>query len=203
MTYGVPYLFVPGTKAKADEVNANFIDVLDKVDAVNLRVDNLNESSNTKLEDLENNKLKLDLSNLDEEGKKVLDAKANASLLDGPWVNKHLSLASNRSISANTTQNYSLNDYLPDKTNKYLILISLYAHTGTVNGNSIYLYMKSDYTSGKMPIARTVTRSNGNAYDCGQCIIPTASGRLLSIMNSGGNGVATYTFEIQGYRKVR
>ena len=38
MTFGVPYSFVPGTKAKADEVNANFIDVLNKIDTVDSKV---------------------------------------------------------------------------------------------------------------------------------------------------------------------
>ena len=38
MTYGVPYSFVPGTKARADEVNANFIDVLNKIDNVDSKV---------------------------------------------------------------------------------------------------------------------------------------------------------------------
>lgn len=48
MTYGVPYSFVPGTKAKANEVNANFIDVLEKIDASNSRITQL---ENTKADD--------------------------------------------------------------------------------------------------------------------------------------------------------
>ena len=45
MTYGVPYSFVPGTKAKADEVNANFIDVLDKIKTTNERIDETNSTT--------------------------------------------------------------------------------------------------------------------------------------------------------------
>ena len=35
MTSGIPYSFVPGTKAKADEVNANFLAVLNKIEEIN------------------------------------------------------------------------------------------------------------------------------------------------------------------------
>ena len=48
MTFGVPYSFVPGTKAKADEVNANFIDVLTKIEDTNLRIDETNSNADSK-----------------------------------------------------------------------------------------------------------------------------------------------------------
>ena len=34
-TYRVPYTFVPGTKAKATEVNANFSSVMDLIEETN------------------------------------------------------------------------------------------------------------------------------------------------------------------------
>ena len=35
MTYNIPYSFIPGTKARAQEVNANFKYVLDTADEIN------------------------------------------------------------------------------------------------------------------------------------------------------------------------
>ena len=51
MTSGILYSFVPGTKAKADEVNANFLAVLNKIEETNSA------------------KLNVDLSNIDETSK--------------------------------------------------------------------------------------------------------------------------------------
>ncbi len=75
MTSSVPYSFVPGAKAKAEEVNANFVAVLDEI-----------EKSNVKIEDLNTQKLNKDLSNIDTEGQKVLDTKADKTELDGKWI---------------------------------------------------------------------------------------------------------------------
>ena len=100
MTFGVPYSFVPGTKAKADEVNANFIDVLTKIEDTNLRIDETNSNADSKnaefatqFEEVEATLAKranLDLSNLSTTGKAVLSAKANAADINGKWVAKTL-----------------------------------------------------------------------------------------------------------------
>ena len=63
MTYGVPYSFVPGTKAKADEVNANFIDLLDKIKTTNERIDETNSTTQSNKTTLEE-KINTDVSNL-------------------------------------------------------------------------------------------------------------------------------------------
>ena len=47
MTFNIPYSFVPGTKAKANEVNANFIAVIDELDKINTNIDTLNSSVET------------------------------------------------------------------------------------------------------------------------------------------------------------
>ena len=78
ITSGIPYSFVPGTKAKADEVNANFLAVLNKIEETNSA------------------KLNVDLSNIDETGKATLDVvntKADKKELDGEWQYCHYVLA--------------------------------------------------------------------------------------------------------------
>lgn len=54
MSYSIPYTFVPGTKARAQEVNANFSSIIDAFD------------------DLDNKKINLDLSNISEQGIDVI-----------------------------------------------------------------------------------------------------------------------------------
>ena len=50
MSYSVPYTFIPGTKARAQEINANFTSMADSIDA------------------LDTKKIDLDLSNISETG---------------------------------------------------------------------------------------------------------------------------------------
>ncbi len=67
-TYKVPYTFIPGTKAKASEVNANFNTII-----------NLMENLNT-------NAANIDLSNLTENAKKTIKENAGASHYIGEIV---------------------------------------------------------------------------------------------------------------------
>jgi len=60
MSYTVPYSFVPGTKARAQEVNANFASILESFD------------------DIDANKVNLDLSNISSDGINVI--KNNSSI---------------------------------------------------------------------------------------------------------------------------
>ena len=102
MTYGVPYSFVPGTKARADEVNANFIEVLNKIEETNTRIDEANTQNNANKEEIEQveqnlktelaKKAGLDLANLNTAGKAVLNNKANAADIDGKWIYKTFTL---------------------------------------------------------------------------------------------------------------
>lgn len=77
MTSGVPYAFIPGTKAMANQVNANFLAVTNSIEEVNQRLTDTNENI---LDTMENDLLKRDLSNLTTTGQAVLDNKANCDL---------------------------------------------------------------------------------------------------------------------------
>lgn len=66
--YKVPYTFVPGTKAKASEVNANFSAVLDFVESTN------------------DNCLSKDFSNLTEEGKKAIYNNSSGAKIPGEII---------------------------------------------------------------------------------------------------------------------
>lgn len=203
MTYGVPYSFVPGTKAKADEVNANFIDVLTKIEDTNLRIDEVNSNADSKnaeissqFEEVESTlaqRANLDLSNLSDTGKAVLSAKANATDLDGNWTYKFLALsnASTLSNTANTT--YSLASYLPNDGRTYEVLFSF---GGSATAASQY---NIDTGFGTVfcfaPIKTNIS---------GCMILPVTTRRTIVIQpTSLTSGTNKYSFRVNAYRKVR
>lgn len=210
MTYGVPYSFVPGTKAKADEVNANFIDVLSKIEDTNSRIDDSNssidsglEELSTKLDEVAEQKVDLDLSNISSEGKKLFDAKANTSALDGAWTIKQVTIADEKAISKSTTQSFSLSSYLPDKTNKYEILVSLAATSDNGSHSCFFLYFKTDYLSTNMPICRA-SRADGYAFAAGIATLLTSTGRKIYVYNtSNANDTSNYSLKLHAYRRVK
>lgn len=211
MTYGVPYSFVPGTKAKADEVNANFIDILNKIEDTNKRVDDTNSQSTAnvtdltaKIEEVKNSCVDLDLSNLSENGKSILNAKADASLLDGKWVHKGLNLCSSKTITANKTQTYSLSSYLPKDSNKYEVLVGLNADFPAKASSQAALYMSSDFITTTIPMIRYRSGINYPTFSSGAATFIVGSGRKLSIFNTEyGVNTTTYSIKLTGYRKVR
>ena len=201
MTFGVPYSFVPGTKAKADEVNANFIDVLTKIEDTNLRIDETNSNADSKnaeitaqFEEVEtklNQKTNLDLSNLSSTGKAVLSAKANASDIDGKWVMKVTTLLDNVTLSNSATTTVSLSSYLPSDSNVYEVIFSMEGSCGTAHyrfdtgyGTNYALYEKSVYARTLTSIVSTARKVN--IYSTGLC--------------SGTNKMA---LRATAYRKVR
>ncbi len=205
MTYGVPYSFVPGTKARADEVNANFIDVLNKIDTVDSkvtsstseiseRIDDEVSTLDTKIDAVDAANLNLSLSNINADGQKLFDAKANASLLDGAWYTGSKQIVAQKSITPGVTQTYSLASYFPDSTNLYeFILDGLVETSGTV-----FIYIETDKTGGICAF-RTISKHAGM-----QSIMLTGAGRTLKVVNqSGSSGTSKYTLIIKGYRKVR
>lgn len=111
MTYGVPYSFVPGTKARADEMNANFIDVLDKI-----------ESSNSRITTLETDK-------------------ADATTLDGSWVSSESTIANATSLNGTTDLTISLSSYLPDDGNLYEVMIDANITSSATSGQYCCLIM--------------------------------------------------------------
>lgn len=205
MTYGVPYSFVPGTKARADEVNANFIDVLNKIDTVDSkvtsstseiseRIDDEISALDTKIDEVDAAKLDLSLSNISADGQKLFDAKANANLLDGAWYTGSKQIVFEKEITPGVTQTYSLANYFPDGTNLYEFILDGLVQAAT----SVFIYIESDKTGGICAF-RSVSKHAGM-----QSIMLTGPGRTLKVINqAGASGKSIYTLGIKGYRKVR
>lgn len=203
MTYGVPYSFVPGTKAKADEVNANFIDILDKIQTTNGRID----TANTTLQECSSSlatKLNVDLSNISEEGEAMFDGMAYADDLDGNWTEKYTSCAVSATISVGATQSYTLTNALPDDDNIYEVMIAITAQTAATSGATAYLFANTDKMTSKRPLIKVVSRHSSVMYATNACTLIVGAGRKINISNSSNSvGVTTYDFEIYAYRKVR
>lgn len=195
MTLSVPYSFVPGAKAKAEEVNANFISVLDKI-----------EDSNVKIEDLDNQKLDKNLSNLDTQGQEVLDAKADKTEIDGKWKAASGYIADDVTMSATYNKIFDMSSLLPDDDNIYEVIVNAIIRTGTGINNTLGLYVSSSLC-GSTYLCRVVTRTaNANHIASGNCTIPIAADRKIKFFAGNESNAASYSkscaFKISAYRKV-
>lgn len=195
MTSSVPYSFVPGTKAKAEEVNANFISVLNKIENANLKIENLNSE-----------KLKTDLSNIDETGKEVLNKKADKTEIDGKWTTKTEYIANEVTMSTTYDKTFDLSQILPNDDNVYELLITAIIRTGSNTNNCTALFVGSSICK-NIAICRAVTRVSGaNQIASGNCIIPIGTDRKIRFF-SGSEATASSqangcSFRTVAYRKV-
>ena len=204
MTYGVPYSFVPGTKAKADEVNANFVAILDKIEDTNSRIDDTNTKYNQSLNDTKDEltseiekKADLEFSNIGSAAKAMFDQKANSIDIDGKWVKKSLTIAQATSITAGQTKNFSLSSYLPNDNNIYEVIFST---TLNVAGSYAYIFLSSSYVSN----AAMCRADSAGMYAASSVTLPIGTNRQVSVFsNSSQSGNATFELYAKAYRKVR
>ncbi len=196
MTSSVPYSFVPGAKAKAEEVNANFIAVLGEI-----------EKSNVKIEELDSQKLDKDLSNIDEQGQKILDAKADKTEIDGNWTSKSSYIASGVTTNASYNKSFDLSSFLPEDENVYEVIISVIIRSSTKLNDLVGLYVSSS-CSGTIALCRIATRVSGSAQVAsGNCVIPIGKDRKINFFVGEESVGSSYsggcTFRMTSYRKAR
>ncbi len=187
MASGIPYSFVPGTKAKADEVNANFLAVLNKIEETNSA------------------KLNVDLSNIDETGKATLDVvntKADKKELDGEWQYCHYVLALDVPLTSPTPLSFDLSTYIPKDDNIYEILLS--ARVVTAGGNGMYsaALIKSSLMPDAVYFCNARARTTNSATSSGCGIIPLGKDRVITAWRTADySGKISISFD--GFRKVR
>ncbi len=193
MTYDVPYAFVPGTKAKADEVNANFNDVIQKIQNTNERID----SADNQIAIL-NSGLAAANTNISQ--------KANSSDIDGAWTNKLLKIFESKTFSVGSNSlSYSLSSYLPNDEKKYEVLISGDGYTGSSNGASIMFGLGSALANSSCCILyKAITRTSSSMVASGCSIIPISTDRKINLtvtVKTATSGSCYLT--VLAYRKVR
>lgn len=203
MTYGVPYAFVPGTKAKADEVNANFNDVISKIQDTNNLVTGNYNSLDSRCNTLSDTCTTL--TNGLASANSAIATKANNSDIDGVWVNKYLNILNGTTWAVGTTtKTYSLSSYLPNDNNIYEVLVEADGSTGSTSGSSISCSVYSSYVSHYNLIYRAVTRTNSLLTAGSCCIIPIARDRNLGLKIVAGQAKTGATYlNVMAYRKVR
>lgn len=195
MTSSVPYSFVPGTKAKADEVNANFIAVLDRIEQVNA---DTKTQLNTSLTNYSDN-LTGSITNL-------TNTKADRSEIDGCWTYAYIYIAQNFTIPAGYQQTFDLSGVLPNDGQVYEIILNAMIRTGTAAGNALDLVAGSDLAGGLF-VCRAVTRINGvNQIASGSVVIPIPANRQVRFTVSAASSTSHpngCSFKISAYRKAR
>lgn len=204
MTFGVPYSFVPGTKAKADEVNANFIHVLNKIEETNTRVDETNSNSEaikeeilekfTQVEEEIENRVDLDFSNISDTAKEILDNKANVADIDGNWTWNVTILVANFILYNPGVSSFSLVNYLPNDGNLYEVIFDL---SGYASGYAYYIFNNNLSSFFCLKV-------NGGHFS-NVFTVPVGKDRVISFTpaTTSVNGNTEVFLYARGYRKVR
>ena len=123
---------------------------------------------------------------------------------DGPWINAGTqNIASNVSITATGSKDYSLADYLPKDNYAYEVLCSVNARTGTTSGNTIEGGISSSLSDTAF---RSIScKTNTAAYNVQGAfqIVPIGTDRKISFRTISINGTATIVFfRAHGYRRI-
>lgn len=131
-------------------------------------------------------KTDLDLGNLSEAGKKVID---------GQWINSSMQLS-----SAIAKGNYTidLSEYLPNDNYNYEILITCEAYKGDVGG-SFAAYVSSDLIEHSVCVARNSTYSRGSACSV---VLPVNQTRKIYYNIANTVSDMTVVFYAVGYRRI-
>lgn len=202
MTYGVPYSFVPGTKAKANEVNANFNDVIEKIKNSESRIDSSDsqiESLNNKCKTLESN-ISTNKTNTDKsitDLTNTVNIKANNSDIDGFWVNKYAVIAQNSVIVPGTVITYNLNQFLPNDNCAYEVMLNIVVDVTGNPGSYFLCNISSDLVS--LELMRL------HVYSASKIILmPIGPSKNITISCSVPHSTPrNLYFALSGYRKVR
>lgn len=197
MTYDVPYAFVPGTKAKADEVNANFNDIIQKLQDTNGSVEEQFSTVNNQISQLTSG---LSTANTN------IAKKANSSDIDGSWTTKNYTIFGEKTWAVGTQNlTYSLNTYLPNDNNTYEIIFSSDGRTGASSGAAINCHVGSSLVDISLNVVyRCLTRTTSSVIGGGNCIVPIAADRKLNFsMNVAGSVSGNCYASVLAYRKVR
>jgi len=208
MSYEIPYTFVPGTKARADEVNANFIEVMQKISNTNDRIDETNsdisdvssavDTINSDLGDI-NSSISTLQSSLSTANTNI-SQKANSSDIDGQWVTKYATIIDNVSIAeGGGSLTYSLSSALPNDSNVYEVMLTYSGSIANQNGYA-QVQLSNSYITGIFA-ARV---GAGNIYAVSTVIMPFGSNRNITLTSNTSQKTALKNYlGVRAYRKVR
>lgn len=210
MTYSVPYSFVPGTKAKADEVNANFMSVLSSIDEINTDVKAQNSTNADKFTEIESgiNDMKTNIETAKSDIKNLqtnLNSKANSSDIDGKWTKCNKVLLTATTCSKTYNQTFDLTSLLKENA-VYEILVTAFCKC-LASANTGYGLDAKTTLCEAVQLCYADTRVNAYASGDGSCVVPIGTDRKLTL--TVHNGIVNDSLangcwaSIAAYRKVR
>ena len=133
----------------------------------------------------------VDLSNLSDTGKAVID---------GKWVHKVLTIASDVEHTKTDTT-YDLSSYLPDDEYDYEVLFGGNAITYTTKGNYSNLYLKTDIIKASVPVCCIKTPAAAETIARTSTTLPVGVGRYIIVSSNSTIG-GKYTLHAIAYKRL-
>lgn len=127
----------------------------------------------------------------------------NTDRVDGQWVKKSATLATNVTWKANTAaKTYSLSSYLPNDDYSYEVLFSGVAVTGTTSGNFVTIQLSTTFVD-NVSVCEARTRTSSSTESQGNAILPIGSDRAVTQYSSSStNANGTYSLYVRAYRRI-
>ena len=130
---------------------------------------------------------------------------------DSKWSIANTQICSNISVAANGYQQFSLSDVIPNDGHDYLLLLCGWGDTSATNGQSARVKILNgsyaNYNQGSKTVTDFYVWGNINRTaapkSLGGCVIvPIRANDRNICVNNTGNGTATATMHLRGYRKL-
>ena len=134
--------------------------------------------------------------------------KIGGGIADGQWVSKSATVFSGVKWTATGTYQYTVQDYLPDDTYTYEVIVMCYATTGDVSGDSCAWWVReavNNNFSQVMGYGRTRTNSYTVSGNAGILPLKQENGVLtleVSVTNIGSAGTNNNGLYLSGYRRL-
>lgn len=131
--------------------------------------------------------------------------KIGGDIADGQWVSKSVKIFSSVSWSDTGTYQYTVQDYLPDDTYTYEVIVSCYATTPTTSGGQCNWWVReADNNSFSQVMGYGITRTNSDTKSGNSGILPLKqeNGVLtleVSVTGAPTGGCGLY---LVGYRRL-
>jgi len=123
--------------------------------------------------------------------------------VDGQWVSKNTTLASNITWQTNTAaKTYSLSSYLPNDGKNYEVYLYAQCQTAATAGKFVRVGLTSDICN-YCAVVTARTRTAAAVENDGFAVIPVGTGRTLrQYSTDSANAQGTYWIYLLGYRRI-
>lgn len=124
----------------------------------------------------------------------------NTTCVDSGYVESSSTVANGVSLNGSSALSYTLSG-LPNDGQKYMVLITGSAQTGTTSGNQVLIQITTTLNPSGVNLCRIHTRASSAMYTTGSCWIPVSSDRKIYLERST-NYNGTCNLYMKGYRRI-